>query len=312
MSKYLVTGGAGFIGSNIAEQLAERGHFVRVVDNLSTGKFENIRNFIDKIEFICGDLADYKVACRAVEGMDYILHHAAIPSVQRSVDDPVSTNASIVTATVTLFKAAVESGSVKRIVQAASSAAYGDSQGLPKREDMMPEPLSPYAAAKLAQEYYGRAFYRTYGLEVLSLRYFNVFGPRQDPGSHYSAVIPRFLSLMLQGKRPTIFGDGSASRDFIYIDNIVEANLLACECKWPGDALALNIGCGQGITIYELARKLNSIMGTDLPPVFEEPRAGDILHSVADIAKAKQILGFQVRVGFEEGLRKLVDWFRRN
>jgi nucleoside-diphosphate-sugar epimerase len=311
MAKYLVTGGAGFIGSNIVERLISEGHQVRVADNLSTGKLENLKKFMEQIEFIEGDLTDYKVAERCVEGMEYILHQAALPSVPLSVKDPVGVNESIVTTTVNVFKAAVEAKTVKRIVQAASSAAYGDTPDLPKREDMSPDPLSPYAVAKLTQEYYAKAFYHVYGIEILSLRYFNVFGPKQDPKSFYAGVIPLFLSAMLDGKRPCIFGDGLTSRDFVYIDNVVEANLLACKCPWPGCAEVINIGCGASITLNELVEKLNAILNKKLEAIYEAPKTGDVKHSLADIEKAKKLLGYQALIGFDEGLKKLVDWFTK-
>ncbi|MCX8130845.1 MAG: SDR family oxidoreductase [Clostridia bacterium] len=312
MASYLVTGGAGFIGSNIVERLLKDGNKVRIVDNLVTGKFDNIREFIDIADFICGDLADYRIAEKAVDGIDYIIHQAAIPSVPRSVKDPIATNESIVTATVNLFKAAVEGKSVKRVVQAASSSAYGDTPTLPKREDMIPNPLSPYAVAKLTQEYYGKAFYNVYGLEVLSLRYFNVFGPKQDPKSFYSAVIPKFISIIMEGKQPTIYGDGETSRDFTYIDNVVEANLSACLCKWPGSSEVMNIGCGERISLNELVVKINSILSTDIIPLYAETRVGDVKHSLADITKAKEILGYDVKVSVDEGLRKLIKWLSNN
>lgn len=310
MSKYLVTGGAGFIGSNLVERLIGMGHEVRVVDNLSTGKLENISEFMDKIEFIKGDLSEFEVACESVKGIDYILHHAAIPSVPKSVEDPVGVNNSIVTTTVNLFKAAVDSKTVKRIVQAASAAAYGNNPELPKLENMLPEPLSPYAVAKLTQEYYGKAFYNIYGLEVLSLRYFNVFGPKQDPNSYYAGVISIFASLLLQGKTPVIFGDGLTSRDFIYIDNVVDANLAACSCKWPGDSKVINIGCGERINLNELIGILNKLVGTNITPVYEQERVGDVKHSVSDISKAKQILDYKAKVGLEEGLSRLLEWMK--
>ncbi len=311
MSKYLVTGGAGFIGSNLVERLLGLGHKVRVVDNLSTGKLENISEFMDKIEFIKGDLSDFEVACEGVKGVDYILHHAAIPSVPKSVEDPVGVNNSIVTTTVNLFKAAVDSKSVKRIVQAASAAAYGNNPELPKREDMFPEPLSPYAVAKLTQEYYGKAFYSIYGLEVLSLRYFNVFGPKQDPHSYYAGVISIFANILLQGKTPVIFGDGLTSRDFIYIDNVVNANLAACTCKWPGNSEVINIGCSERITLNDLIGILNKLAGTSIMPEHAEERVGDVKHSVSDITKAREILDFKVEVGLEEGLSRLLEWMRK-
>ncbi|MCX7748523.1 MAG: SDR family NAD(P)-dependent oxidoreductase [Clostridia bacterium] len=310
MEYYLVTGGAGFIGSNIVERLVKDGFKVRVVDNLSTGKFENIRKLIHKIDFICGDISDFKLAQKAVEGIDYVIHQAAIPSVPLSVDDPIGTNHSMVSATVSLFQAAVESKTVKRIVQAASSAAYGDNPVLPKREEMDPEPMSPYAVAKLTQEYYGRAFYHVHGLEVLSLRYFNVFGPKQDPNSFYSAVIPKFISIMQKGKQPTIYGDGLTSRDFVYIDNVVSANLKALKCPWPGKPETINIGTGESITLNQLVDSLNNIFGTEIKPKYEAQRVGDVKHSVADISKAQKILGYKVETNVYDGLTKLVDWFK--
>lgn len=311
MAKYLVTGGAGFIGSNIVERLVMAGHDVRVVDNLSTGHFDNIKEFINEIEFICGDLVDYKVAQRSVEGVDYILHQAAIPSVQLSVSDPIASNQSMVTATVNLLKAAAESGTVRRVVQAASSAAYGDHPALPKSEDLKPHPRSPYAVAKLAQEYYGKVFCDIHGLEVLSLRYFNVFGPRQDPNSYYSAVIPKFITRMMQGMNPIIYGDGQTSRDFVYVDNVVTANILAATCKWPGKSITINIGCGKRYSLNELVMKLNEILKTNLQPQYEAERSGDIKHSVADISRAKNVLGYQVGIDFYSGLLKLVNWYKK-
>lgn len=311
MVKYLVTGGAGFIGSNIVKKLLELGYSVKVVDNLSTGKLKNIKEFINDIEFTCGDLADYKVAKKAVKDIDYVIHQAAIPSVPKSIEDPVGTNESMVTATVNLLKAAVESKTVKRVVQAASSSAYGDIPTLPLREDMTPKPLSPYAVSKLTQEYYGKAFYYVYGLEVISLRYFNVFGPKQDPFSFYSAVVPKFLSMIMEGKPPIIYGDGHTSRDFVYIDNVVQANLLACNFKWRGSPEVINIGCGERISLNELIAMLNKILKTNITPVYESERVGDIKHSLADVNKAKELLGYQVKVDVYEGLSKLVNWFRK-
>ena len=242
--------------------------------------------------------------------MDYVIHQAAIPSVPRSISDPLLTNQSIVTATVNLFRAAVEAKTIKRIVQATSSSAYGDTPTLPKNEDMIPNPLSPYAVAKLTQEYYAKSFYNVYGIEVLSLRYFNVFGPKQDPNSFYSAVIPKFISLMLQGKQPTIHGDGQTSRDFTYIDNVIEANLLACICKWPGNSEVMNIGCGEKITLNELVDYINKIIYTEIKPIHTETRAGDVKHSLADINKARAILGYEPKINVREGLVKLVEWMK--
>ncbi|MDP4092247.1 MAG: SDR family oxidoreductase [Bacillota bacterium] len=311
MAKYLVTGGAGFIGSNIVERLVGLGHDVRVVDNLSTGRLENIENFHNRIEFINADLSDYKTAAESVKGIDYIIHEAAMPSVPLSVQDPVGVNRSIVNTTVNLFKAAVDSGSVKRIVQAASASAYGNSEVLPKNEDMNPEPLSPYAVAKVTQEYYGKAFFHIYGLEVISLRYFNVFGPKQDPGSYYAGVISIFTNTMLQGNAPVIFGDGLTSRDYIYIDDVVDANLSACSCRWPGRSEVINVGCGNRLSLNELVETLNKILGKNLKPVYKDERVGDVKHSQADITRARNILGFNPRVGVEEGLVKLIDWMKK-
>lgn len=310
MAKYLVTGGAGFIGSSIVTRLVEKGHDVRVADNLSTGKLSNLQDVMGKIQVLQVDLADYASAEKAVHGVDYILHQAALPSVPLSVEDPVSVNESIVTTTVNIMKAAVEAKTVKRIVQAASAAAYGDDPQLPKKESMPPDPLSPYAVAKLAQEYYGKAFYQVNGLEVISLRYFNVYGPKQDPKSFYAGVIPIFLSRMLRGEQPTIFGDGLQSRDFVYVDDVVEANMAACVCPWPGRPEVVNIGRGTQVSLNELVEKLKHILNVNLDTVYVPAKVGDIKHSVADTGKARDLLGFEAKVGFEEGLRKLVEWFK--
>jgi nucleoside-diphosphate-sugar epimerase len=310
MAKYLVTGGAGFIGSSIVQRLVEEGQKVRVIDNLSTGRFKNIEDIIGKIDFIYGDLSKYSMAQKAVYGIDYILHQAAIPSVPRSVEEPQVTNESTVTASINLLRAAVEAKTVKRVVQAASSAAYGNTLEIPKREDMVPNPISPYAAAKLSQEYYGKTFFYTYGIEVLSLRYFNVFGPKQIPNSPYAAVIPKFIEAMLEGISPVIYGDGTTSRDFTYIDNVVDANLLACTSKWPGSPEIINIGCGERISLNELVEMLNYILGTDIKPLYEDFRTCDVKHSLADISKAKQILGYIPKTKVYEGLCRLVEWKR--
>ncbi len=309
MGSYLVTGGAGFIGSNIVEKLVLDGHTVRVVDNLSTGKIENIIEFIDDIEFIKGDLSDFRVAKRAVDNMEYIIHQAAIPSVPFSIESPVKANQSMVTATVNLFEAAVENGHVKRIVQAASAAAYGNNPDLPKREEMLPEPMSPYAVAKLTQEYYAKAFFDSYGLEIISLRYFNVFGPKQDPKSPYSGVISIFLSQLIEGTSPTIYGDGLTSRDFVFVQDIVAANLLALTGNWTGKSEVINIGRGESISLNELVLLLNKVLDTDIKPLYGPERIGDVKHSVADISKAKSQLGFVPAVDLKEGLKKLVQWY---
>jgi len=302
----LVTGGAGFIGSHCVEDLLTRGFRVRVLDNLSTGKIENIQGLMDRIEFIEADLENAAAARSAVEGMDYVVHLAAIPSVQFSIREPVKSHQSMLTATLSLFKAAVDYGGIRRIVQAVSAAAYGSSAELPKREDMKPDPLSPYAVAKLAQEYYGKVFYSIYDLQVISLRFFNVYGPRQDPASPYSGVISIFLDRMLDGKPPVVFGDGSQTRDFIHVSDVTAAVRQACLAIWPGRSEVINIGTGRQTSLNQLADTLNKILGTGLKPVFTPDRPGDVHHSLADITKAQKLLDFRPAVDLEEGLRSLV------
>jgi len=307
MSSYLVTGGAGFIGSHIVDRLVEMGEDVRVLDNFITGKIENIQHNIGNIELIRGSLADLEMVRQAVKGMDYVLHHGAIPSVPRSVSDPIASNEANVTGTLNVLVAARDAG-VKRVVYASSSSVYGDTPALPKVENMPANPLSPYALTKLAGEYYCRMFHALYGLDTVSLRYFNVFGPRQDPTSQYSAVIPKFLSLMLEGRQPLINGDGLQSRDFTYVANIVSANLLACtKPKAAGEIL--NIACGESFTLLVLVDGLGRILGKDIEPVFGAPQPGDIRHSLADIEKAKAILDFKPTVGFNDGLQRTAAWF---
>lgn len=309
MALYLVTGGCGFIGSNIAEHLVSLGEQVRILDDLSTGNESNLEGFADRVEFIRGSLLDPCTLDAAVEGVDYILHQAAIPSVQRSVDDPIRSNAANVDGTVALLDAARRKG-VKRVVYAASSSAYGDQPVLVKKETLLPMPKSPYAASKLAAEFYLQAFTECYGLETVSLRYFNVFGPRQDPNSEYSAVIPRFITKCLRGERPTIFGDGTQSRDFTYVENNIRANMLAATA--PGVAgRVFNIACGRSYSLLDLLRAINEILGTNIEPVFAPPRKGDVRHSLADISEAEKSLGYSVGVDFHEGLRRTVEWYRR-
>lgn len=310
MATFLITGGAGFIGSNIAEKLIERGERVRIIDNFSTGKYENIEGFKDKIELIEGDLKDINDVKTAVKGIDYVLHQAALPSVPRSVADPISSNANNIDGTLNLLVAAKEAG-VKRVVIAASSSVYGDTEVLPKDEDMMPNPLSPYAVTKYVEELYGKVFYKVYGLETVSLRYFNVFGPKQDPNSQYAAVIPKFITKMLKGESPVIFGDGEQTRDFTYVDNVVKANILAALSKNVGHGEVINIACGERISLNQLVDKINKILGTDIKPLYDKPRIGDIRHSLASIEKAKKLLGYKVNVKFEEGLRKTIDWYKK-
>ncbi|MBA7636210.1 UDP-N-acetylglucosamine 4-epimerase [subsurface metagenome] len=306
--KFLVTGGAGFIGSHIVEELVRRKEKVRVLDNFSTGKRENIAPFLKEIELIEGDIRDSGTVKGAVKGVDYILHQAALPSVPRSITDPITTNEVNVLGTLNILMAAKEAG-VKKLVYASSSSVYGDTPNLPKREDTVTSPLSPYALSKLAGEEYSKLFTSLYGLETIVLRYFNVFGPRQDPTSQYAAVIPKFISSMLKGKRPTIYGDGEQSRDFTYVLNVVGANLLATTSKVKGRIF--NIACGKKITVNELVKNLNKLMNTDTQPLYTDPRPGDVRHSQADISKAEEALGYKIGVGFEEGLKKTVDWFRR-
>jgi nucleoside-diphosphate-sugar epimerase len=310
MGKYLVTGGAGFIGSHIAEALVERGDKVRVLDNLSTGKMENLAGFLRRIEFVEADIRDLDACRRAAEGVDHVLHQAALPSVPRSVEDPLLTNAINITGTLNMMLAARDAG-VKSFVQASSSSVYGDDQAPRKVEGIEGKPLSPYAISKLVDERYGRVFYDLYGFPVISLRYFNVFGPRQDPLSQYAAVIPLFITLVLKGEAPTIFGDGEQSRDFTYIDNVVEGNLRAATAGRGGGEV-FNIACGERLTVNALFAAVKSILGASLEPVYADPRPGDIKHSTADFSKAQRLLGFEPRVSFLEGLRKTIDWYKTN
>ena len=307
MASYLVTGGAGFIGSHLAEELVRRGHRVRVVDSLITGKRRNL-DHIQGIDFIEGDLAAIDVARHAVEGVEYVLHQAAIPSVPRSVNDPITSNQANVTAALNILVAARDAG-VKRLVYAGSSSVYGDTPTLPKREDMPAKPLSPYALQKLVAEQYCQMFTRLYGFETVTTRYFNVFGPRQDPGSPYSGVISLFSTAILEGRQPIIYGDGEQTRDFTYVANVVDGVLRACEApKAAGEVM--NVATGGRISLNELLRVMNRICGTEAEPIYKEPRAGDVRDSQADISKARTLLGYQPIVGFEEGLRHTLDWCR--
>lgn len=308
MAKYLVTGGAGFIGSHIAETLAGRGEAVRVLDDLSTGKRENLAGFADKIEFLEGDIRDLETCRRAVEGVDYVLHQAALPSVPRSVEDPLLTNAINITGTLNMMLAARDAG-VKSFVQASSSSVYGDDPAPAKVEGREGKPLSPYAVSKLVDEKYARVFHDLYGFRAVSLRYFNVFGPRQDPFSQYAAVIPLFITLVLRGERPTVYGDGEQSRDFTYIENVVEGNILAAT-SGAGGGEAFNIACGDRLTVNGLLEAVNGILGASVTAVHAEPRPGDIRHSTADHGKARRVLGFEPRVPFLEGLRRTVAWYK--
>ncbi len=310
MEKFLVTGGAGFIGSNICRKLVSQGCFVRVVDNLLTGKKRNLADIIDKIEFIEADMGDPDIARSAMKDIDVVLHQGALPSVPRSVDDPAATHRHCVDATFTLLLAARDAG-IKRFVFAASSSAYGDTPTLPKVETMPAHPLSPYAAAKLVGEYYCTVFYTVFGLETVSLRYFNVFGPHQDPTSQYAAAIPAFVTAILKDQPPTIFGDGEQSRDFTYVDNVVEANLLAARAKQTKGEV-VNIACGEAITVNAIIDMINELVGRDIKPIYTDPRPGDVKHSLADISLAAELLNYKPTVGFKQGLQKAIDWYREN
>lgn len=308
MGTHLVTGGAGFIGSHIVGALLARGDRVRVLDNLSTGHRRNVDLHKGRIDFIEGDLVNPHDVERALDGVEFVFHQAALASVPRSVDAPLDTNAACVTGTVTLLDAARRVG-VRRVVFAGSSSAYGDQPTPTKHERLLPAPLSPYAAAKVAGEYYCQAFTATYGLETVVIRYFNVFGPRQDPKSQYAAVIPKFITEILAGRRPTIFGDGRQSRDFTFIDNIVQGNLLAAEA--PGAAgQTINVACGESFDLLQLMNGINAALGTKVDPVFEPARAGDVRDSLADISLARKLLNYEPVVGFEEGLRRTVEFYR--
>ena len=310
MHKYLVTGGAGFIGSNICRRLVKEHCFVRVVDNLLTGKRSNLAPIADKIDFVEADMGEPEMARRVCKDIDVVLHEGALPSVPRSVDDPASTHRHCVDATFTLLMAARDAR-VKRFVYAASSSAYGDTPTLPKVETMTPSPLSPYAVGKLVGEYYCSVFSSVFGLETISLRYFNVFGPHQDPASQYAAAIPAFVTAILQDRPPTIYGDGEQSRDFSYIDNIVEANLLAARAK-KTQGEVINIACGEAVTVNAIIKAINELLGKNVRPNYVPSRLGDVKHSLADITAAKTLIGFKPVVLFREGLEKSIDWYRRN
>lgn len=307
MTNYLVTGGAGFIGSHLATRLVRDGHTVRVFDNLSTGSLANLAGVRDGIDFREGDLRDAAAVDAAVAGVEVVFHQAALASVPRSVESPVETHAACATGTVHVLDAARRLG-VRRVVYAASSSAYGNQKTMPKHEGQVPEVLSPYAAAKLAGELYCEAFASTYGLETVRLRYFNVFGPRQDPNSQYSAVIPRFIAALLKGDQPTIYGDGSQSRDFTYIDNVIQANLRAASA--PGvSGHVYNCACGESLDLVTLLRQICGTLDVPFAPYFAPPRVGDIQHSWADISAAVRDLGYSPQVSVQEGLRRTVAWY---
>ncbi|HZM16681.1 MAG TPA: SDR family oxidoreductase [Candidatus Krumholzibacteria bacterium] len=306
--RFLVTGGAGFIGSNLVRALVRRGDTVVVLDDFSTGKRENIAGVADRITLVEGSLTDLPTVRRAVAGADFVLHQAALASVQRSVDDPLLSNTVNVVGTLNVLVAARDAG-VKRLVYAASSSAYGDTEALPKHEDMPARPLSPYALQKWVGEEYCRIFTSLYGLDTIALRYFNVFGPHQDPNSHYAAVIPIFITKLLAGTAPTIYGDGEQSRDFTFIDNVVAANLQACD-GGPKGGPVVNVACGERYSLNELFRSLAHLIGVDFRPQYAPPRQGDVRHSQADVRRAEALLGWRPAVDFQSGLARTVDWYR--
>lgn len=302
--RIVITGGAGFIGSNLAHRLC-KDNKVTVIDNMMSGRKENLEGA--DVRFVESDINDEKVLQEEFKDADYVLHQAALCSVQRSVDDPIASNTANVDGTLKVLIAARDSG-VKRVVYAASSSAYGDTPELPKREDMKTNPQSPYAITKLTGEYYCRTFSDLFDLDTVSLRYFNIFGPRQDPHSVYSAVIPLFIKAIIKGEQPVIFGDGKQSRDFTYIENVVHANILACLAeKTRGEVI--NIACADRIDLLELVEMINEMLGKDIKPEFDKERPGDVKHSLADYSKAKQLIGYEPKVSFKEGLRKTVEWY---
>ena len=312
MALYLITGIGGFIGSSLARAILARGEQVRGVDNFSTGNRKNIAELLDRIDFREADILDLDAMHKACAGVDYVLHQAAIPSVPKSVLDPLASNRANLDGTVNVLVAARDA-KVKRVVFAASSSVYGETPTLPKRESMTPDPISPYAVAKLASEHYLISFYRCYQLETVALRYFNIFGPRQDPSSPYSGVLAKFITIMLRGEQPAIYGDGEQSRDFTYIDNAVEANLLAC--KAPAAQAAgqvFNVATGRRVSLNETFKLLQGLTSYSGQPKYEPERGGDIKHSLADISKAEAAIGYKPKVDFEEGLRRTVQWYRKS
>ena len=304
----LVTGGGGFIGSHLVERLVRDGHRVRVIDNFTTGHRRNLQSFIDDIELVEGDLQSYERASAAVRGCEIVLHQAAMPSVPRSVQDPLTSNAANVIGTLNVLLAARDSG-VRRVVFASSSSVYGASEQLPKEETLPTLPISPYAVAKLAGEGYCRSFTEVYGLETVALRYFNVFGARQDPLSQYAAVVPNFITGALRGEAPTIYGDGEQSRDFTYVDNVVEGNILAMSAPGVVAGRAYNVACGDRITLNELVATIGRVLGRSIEPRYEAPRPGDVKHSMADTTRAREDFGYEVVVPFEDGLARTIRYY---
>jgi UDP-glucose 4-epimerase len=307
--KFLITGGAGFIGSNIVEQLIRSGETVRVFDNFATGKRDNLDPFLQSIELIEGDLRSLHAVREAVDGMEVVIHLGALPSVPRSVKDPLTTNEVNVVGTLNVLDAARDAR-IKRVVFASSSSVYGENHELPKHEGMAPDPLSPYAVAKLAGEKYCSVFSRVYGLSTVSLRYFNVFGPRQDPASQYSAVIPKFITAIHRGGSPTVYGDGRQTRDFTYVANVVDANIKAATADCPSGTV-VNIACQERTTLLDLIQKINAVLGRSARPEFAPPRIGEVRDSFASIDAARRLIGYEPTVLFDEGLRRTIEWFTR-
>ena len=309
MAHVLVTGGGGFIGSNLVEGLLREGHEVRVLDNFTTGNRSNLAAVADDIELVEGDMQSYERAHSAVKGIEIVLHQAAMPSVPRSIQDPLTSNASNVIGTLNVMLAARDSG-VRRVVFASSSSVYGATPDLPKHEKLPTLPISPYAVAKLAGEGYCRSFHHVYGLETVALRYFNVFGPRQDPNSQYAAVVPNFIQAALAGVAPVVYGDGEQTRDFTYVDNVVTANLLAMEAE-NAAGMAMNVACGERVSLNRLLQTIGELTGSTVAPTYHEPRIGDVLHSLADISLAGAILGYRPGTQLREGLERTIEHFER-
>jgi len=308
MAKFLLTGGAGFIGSNIAERLLRDGHSVRVIDNFSTGRRENLAEFERQIELFEGDICNIADINRATAGVDYVLHLAAKPSVIASVEDPRGCHEANIDGTFNVLMAARDAN-VKRLVYSASSSVYGNTPELPNKETFAPRPLSPYAIAKVTGEYYCKVFSEIYGLQCVSLRYFNVFGPKQNPASQYAAVIPKFITALLEGRAPVIFGDGEQTRDFTFVENVYRANLLACTAEGVAGEV-FNIACGEPISVNNLVEQLNKIIGTAIEPVYEAERPGEVKFSAAGVGKARELLKFEAAVDIENGLRQTVEWYK--
>lgn len=309
MARVLVTGGAGFIGSHLATRLVELGHTVRVFDNLATGNRRNLDHLAGKIDFQEGDLRDPAACLAACRGVEFVFHEAALGSVPKSIDEPQPSHDVNINGTFNLLRGCAEA-KVRRVIYAGSSSVYGDAEVSPKHEGLIPQPLSPYAVQKLTGEYYCSVFARCFGIDSITLRYFNVFGSRQDPASRYAAAIPAFVTAILRGQPPTVYGDGEQSRDFTYIDNVVEGNMLAMKAGRT-DGIVVNLACGGQITINKVIAAINRLLGTNLKPRYEAPRAGDVKHSCADIGLARRVLGFEPVVGFEEGLRRSIDYYKK-